>query len=85
MDITNFYHKDGSLSSIRSSYGGISSISYVGSSRSGSTWKMGGNSMRFSNAGRFLGSGVSTGAGTTYFGRNGSASSHIAAYSGEDW
>lgn len=85
MDVTNFYHKDGSVSSMRTRTGGFSSTSYVGSMRGGSTWKMGGSSMRFSHNGRFLGASVSTGAGTSYFGRNGSAASHIAAYSGEDW
>ncbi len=85
MDTTNFYHKDGSLSSVRMRCGGLASTSYVGSTRGGSTWTMGGSSMRFSNSGRFLGASVSTGGGTTYFGRNGSASSHITAYSGEEW
>lgn len=85
MDVTNFHHRDGSTSSVRTSFGGFSSTSYVGSSRGGTTWRLGNSSMRFNNRGEFLGSSVTTGGGTTYFGRHGGVSSHITAYDGDDW
>ena len=85
MNVTNFHHKDGGLSSIRTSFGGFSSTSYMGSLRGGTTCRMGNSSMRFDNQGSLLGSSVTTGGGTTYFGRHGGVSSHIAAYDGDDW
>ena len=84
MDVTNFHHRDGSLSSIRTSCGNFSSTSYVGALRGGTTWRMGNSSMRFDDRGNILGSSVATGGGTTYFGRHGGVSSHIAAYDGDD-
>lgn len=85
MDIANFNHRDGSLSSTRTSYDGFSNTSYVGSSRGGTTWTVGNSSIRCDNRGNLLGSSVTTGGGTTYFGRHGGVSSHIAAYDGGDW
>lgn len=77
---TNFYHDNGSLSSVRTSSGGISSTSYVGSLRGGSTFRTGNVFSRFGSDGSYLGSGIHLGGSTSYFSSSGSPSSHIASY-----
>ena len=84
MRSTEFHHKDGSTSSVRTSFGGFSSTTYVGSACGGITSRAGGTSIRMDSDGRFLGSGYTTRSGTTYFGRNGSVHSHLPAYTEDD-
>lgn len=81
---TTFFHKDGSPSSSRTTFGSsvnkISFSKYFGSSSGGVTFKNGAFTSRLNNLGQCIGSGLKTGGGTTYFGKNGSVSSHIAAF-----
>lgn len=77
---TNFYHDDGSISSIRTSSGNISSISYIGSMKGGSTFRTGNILSRIGSDGTYLGSGLQLGGNTSYFSSSGHPSSHIASY-----
>jgi hypothetical protein len=80
MNSTNFYHDNGSISSIRTSSGGISSASYIGSMKGGSTFSTGNVLSRISSNGSYLGSGIRIGNGSSYFSASGHPSSHITSY-----
>lgn len=80
MSTTSFFGSDGSLSSFRSSFGPSSITSYAGSLAGGITSRIGNVASRMSNAGQYLGSSVKLGSHTTYFGRNGGVSTHLASF-----
>lgn len=83
MRIVTFKKKDGTPSSIRITSGSgdlkISSTSYFGSNKGGTTFKIGGTSTRFSK-GQVISSGMKLGRHMSYVGKNGRRSNHIAAY-----
>lgn len=80
MFFTNFYHDDGSISSIRTSSGDMSSTSYIGSMKGGSTFRTGNILSRIGSDGTYLGSSIQLGGNTSYFSGSGHSSSHIASY-----
>ena len=80
MITTNFMHDNGKISSSRTSSGMFSQTSYVNSNRGGITGKIGNFSYRLNNQGQFIGTGLTVGRHTTYFGRNGSVTNHMTAF-----
>ena len=79
---TSFSKRDGSYSSTRSSFGGISFSNYYPSSNLGGTTIRNGNiTTRINNSGQITGTAVKTpGAGTLYFNSSGSIVSKLTPF-----
>lgn len=80
MSTTNFTHDSGGISSNRTTSGMHSLTSYTDSSRGGITSHVGNFTYRLNNSGQCIGSSLTVGHYSTYFGRNGSVSSRLTAF-----
>lgn len=84
VNITNFYKRNGGLSSTRTTIGdnknSTSTTTYHTTGKGGWTFKNSGISTRMNSSGTSIGSGIKSGNSTTYFGSHGNVISNLPSF-----